>query len=241
MTRTCFISVFTLLLAAQSASGPDYAVKPKDTLSRIAGAELGDAGRWREIAELNGLRPPYKISVGQTLKLPDAAQPPELTSPGKATPGPPKDDGLRTNHREWIWILVLVAALWLFSVIALRVSCWFSLVETSLLRCALLCLALAVLLVLCVGAALLLALGVLRQAWNPLMILISGGLSALLYLVGSVVVTRRILLCKWRSVLTVFVMTHLLVAAFMVVWGLLFGVRSTEAIRESFSKVMDCF
>jgi hypothetical protein len=48
-----------------------YIVKPGDTLSKIAIVTLGAAGKWRIIAELNGLINPDKIRVGQRLQLPD--------------------------------------------------------------------------------------------------------------------------------------------------------------------------
>jgi hypothetical protein len=51
-----------------------------DTLQRIALRELGDASRWVELAELNGLRPPYLtdpalaragvLAYGASIKLP---------------------------------------------------------------------------------------------------------------------------------------------------------------------------
>jgi len=51
-----------------------------DTLQRIALRELGDASRWVELAELNGLRPPYLaesstsgskiLAYGATIKIP---------------------------------------------------------------------------------------------------------------------------------------------------------------------------
>ena len=41
-----------------------------ESLVEIAADELGDASRWREIAELNGLRDPQAISPGQVLRLP---------------------------------------------------------------------------------------------------------------------------------------------------------------------------
>lgn len=47
-----------------------YTVKKGDTLQRIAVQQLGSAGRWREIADLNKIRDPKKIKVGQKLKLP---------------------------------------------------------------------------------------------------------------------------------------------------------------------------
>jgi LysM repeat protein len=47
-----------------------YIVKPGDTLSKIAIGALGAAGKWRIIAELNGIINPDKIRVGQRLQLP---------------------------------------------------------------------------------------------------------------------------------------------------------------------------
>lgn len=54
-----------------------------DTLQRIALRELGDAGRWVELAELNGLRPPYitdaalvragVLAYGASIKIPAPA------------------------------------------------------------------------------------------------------------------------------------------------------------------------
>lgn len=41
-----------------------------EDLMSIAANELGDAGRWREIAELNDIRDPRSIAVGQVLRLP---------------------------------------------------------------------------------------------------------------------------------------------------------------------------
>ena len=48
----------------------EYIVKPGDTLSKIATGALGSAGKWRIIAELNGIINPDKIRVGQRLQLP---------------------------------------------------------------------------------------------------------------------------------------------------------------------------
>lgn len=51
-------------------SGRTYVVKRGDTLSKIALRELGKASRWPEIARLNGLRDPNRITPGQRLRLP---------------------------------------------------------------------------------------------------------------------------------------------------------------------------
>lgn len=41
-----------------------------EDLMAIAARELGDARRWREIADLNGIRDPRAITTGQVLRLP---------------------------------------------------------------------------------------------------------------------------------------------------------------------------
>ena len=51
-----------------------YIVKRDDTLSKIATGTLGSSGKWRLIAELNGIINPDKIRVGQRLQLPDGVQ-----------------------------------------------------------------------------------------------------------------------------------------------------------------------
>ena len=48
-----------------------YTVKKGDTLSKIAKALLGKASRYPEIAKLNNLSNPNKISIGQVLKIPN--------------------------------------------------------------------------------------------------------------------------------------------------------------------------
>ncbi len=48
----------------------EYIVKMGDSLSKIALGTLGSAGKWRLIAELNGIIRPDKIRVGQRLQLP---------------------------------------------------------------------------------------------------------------------------------------------------------------------------
>ena len=49
---------------------PTYIVKPGDTLSKIATGTLGSAGKWRTIAEINGITNPARIRVGRNLQLP---------------------------------------------------------------------------------------------------------------------------------------------------------------------------
>jgi LysM repeat protein len=46
-----------------------YTVKAGDSLAKIALKIFGDAGKWRELADLNGIADPSKIKVGQVLNL----------------------------------------------------------------------------------------------------------------------------------------------------------------------------
>lgn len=47
-----------------------HTVQPGESLSIIARDQLGDLERWRELAELNGINPPYVIYPGQSILLP---------------------------------------------------------------------------------------------------------------------------------------------------------------------------
>lgn len=54
---------------AMPRAGTVTAYDGEDLLS-LAATELGDARRWREIADLNGIRDPRAITVGQVIRLP---------------------------------------------------------------------------------------------------------------------------------------------------------------------------
>jgi len=56
--------------AAAVTATKTYTVKEGDSLWTMAHSQLGDARRVGEIARLNGLQAPYKIKVGQKLRLP---------------------------------------------------------------------------------------------------------------------------------------------------------------------------
>lgn len=51
-----------------------YVVRSGDSLERIARRELGDGARWREVAELNGIKNPNLVRVGQKLAMPAGAK-----------------------------------------------------------------------------------------------------------------------------------------------------------------------
>jgi len=66
---------------AGAAFATDYTVKPGDTLSEIAQA---NGGSWQQLAELNDLRDPDLILVGQTLTL-DGAKRTSVRSERRST------------------------------------------------------------------------------------------------------------------------------------------------------------
>jgi hypothetical protein len=211
-----------LLLASAPCAGADYLVKPGDNLSKIAKSELGDASRWVEIARLNSIDPPYRLRVGQRLRLPDAPRSASAPPPG---PPPEGEAALELPGQAWLWLGAALAAAWVAGALCLRIGCWFSLVEASLGRCAWLALLLAVLLVLSLAGA----AGLAHLAFGgsaPEGLVAAGGVGLLVaYLALSVVVTKRVLGCRWRSVVTVFVMAefaaHSVVAALMLALFLL--------------------
>lgn len=70
-----YVSADLVKSAAETARGKvttakSYIVKKGDTLLSIAAAQLGDFTRWTDIAALNGIRDPNRITVGQRLRLP---------------------------------------------------------------------------------------------------------------------------------------------------------------------------
>jgi LysM repeat protein len=73
-------SILPLLAAPptkpKTASATTYQVEAGDSLSAIAADQLGDAGRWREIYDLNRdqVADPNRIYPGQVLKLPADAE-----------------------------------------------------------------------------------------------------------------------------------------------------------------------
>jgi hypothetical protein len=77
---------------------PFYVVKPGDTLLKIATGTLGSAGKWRIIAEMNGIINPSKIRIGQRLQLPGEV----LEVPGVINTA----EGVRRVGRERIRISI---------------------------------------------------------------------------------------------------------------------------------------
>ena len=63
-----------------------YTVQSGDTLSKIARDVVGELARWRELAYINSIDPPYIIRPGQRLYLPSDESPMIGTVTGQAAP-----------------------------------------------------------------------------------------------------------------------------------------------------------
>jgi len=250
---TLFIAL-VIATTTLSLEASEYIVRPNDTLSQIAKSQLGSSRRWKEIAKLNSLKPPYKLSIGQRLILPDVSsttggpgsveieliprEPPQI----QLQAGAPGAD-IELPAQLWICVLVALVVLWAFSVLCLRIGCWFSLVETSFMRCAFLSLVSSATLVLFLGVLASLGWLVLNQHMIPIVLPVAAAILFLAYLAISIVLTKRILACKWRSVLTVGVMAG--VVADLLALGLMAillatlpGIMATESLQAFVRAVM---
>jgi nucleoid-associated protein YgaU len=79
-------------------SGEVYVVESGDSLERIARRRLDDGGRWREIAQLNGIEDPDRIRVGQKLLLPgDARREDRIVS------APSRDRVVANEGGTWVY------------------------------------------------------------------------------------------------------------------------------------------
>ena len=88
----------------------------------------------------------------------------------------------------------------------IRWSCWFSLVQTSLGKCSLLALLFAVLTLFCAGSLIAIQCYGVREGGESIVTSSASTASAVIYVVGLIVLTKLILQCKWRSVFTILMM-----------------------------------
>ncbi len=90
--KAALVSASTRKVTASQPLRATYVVRSGDSLERIARRELGDGARWREVAELNGIKNPNLVRVGQKLTMPGAAiaSSPAKTRAPQAAPRPGK-------------------------------------------------------------------------------------------------------------------------------------------------------
>jgi hypothetical protein len=259
--RYILLVMIVLIITALPSEAADYIVRHGDTLSKIARKQLGDAKRWSEIAKLNKLKHPYTIRVGQHLVLPDAqTEPKTLREPAPTTVVPLKEVAelpeipqappeetpaiFEIPVKIWLWLLIGLLTYWWFSSFCIYGGCWFSLVETTFSRCMLLSLVLAVLfeiiLLIDMGISILL----IEQKISEHFFIIPVIMSCAAFPFISLVLIKKTLNCKWRSVLTTMVMTQ--IVALLCVTGLYAGlflilprVMGTQAVKEFINALMN--
>jgi tetratricopeptide (TPR) repeat protein len=78
-------------VATLGAKSFRYAVRPGDTLSKIAEAFLKDQYKFYILARYNSISVPRSLRVGQVIQVPGSAPPPQL---------PPPAAGLKDDHGE---------------------------------------------------------------------------------------------------------------------------------------------
>ncbi|MCD6050953.1 MAG: hypothetical protein K0Q55_2356 [Verrucomicrobia bacterium] len=138
------------------------------------------------------------------------------TNPPTVTSAPLTDDlPSLSDFTHLIWAIPLsVLVFLLFQALNLRISCWFSLVETTYLRCLklavyLLLLAIAsgfvMLMIFLIGAAA--RSSGKFEPWSFEALLMIAPFSLPVWFVLSLVVIKRTLECKWRSVVTLLIMS----------------------------------
>ena len=218
-----FVVVVLLLLSASELEAREYVVRRGDTLSNISQAQLGTARRWREIAALNNIPAPHSLKIGQVLTLPDdgaggwggelvlpVPMDPQLNvdAPETQSSGSRAWESLPLPKNLWLWGILALLVLWAFSALCIRVGCWFALVETSFQRCVFLALLHACLLILFLAALAFMFGMLVSKEMSPIVWPAAVGLLVIVDLAISAAITKRVLDCKWRSVLTIGVMAH---------------------------------
>lgn len=87
----------------------EYTVRAGDSLSKIARDVLGDMALWPELAARNGIQAPYRIEVGQVLRLTDdpPEQPVRHIQKGTTIIAPvPQDAPPRAGRSKWAKIML---------------------------------------------------------------------------------------------------------------------------------------
>ena len=104
-----FCLAAVLLTSTASPAANHYTVRKGDTLSGIAASQLNDAGRWRELARINAIEPPYHITPGQSLLipgLPGASPRAESTSDVPAAPAALWEQHIELEEPDLaVWLL----------------------------------------------------------------------------------------------------------------------------------------
>lgn len=162
--------------------------------------------------------------------------------PPKTSPLPIHDsNGVNGNNIWWVLPLALLVSL-LFEALNLRISCWFSLVETSFFRCFKLAVYLLILGIVSFFAGLLLlliggAIGIAAKTepWSMAAVFLTIPIALATWFILSLFVIKHTLDCKWRSVVTLLIMSWFVTWTLGIILAL--STMSLGPIIDQFNKL----
>lgn len=220
MTKTIRFVLLTTLLTVFAAFGETYTVQSGDTLSKIAQKQLNDATRWKEIAELNNLKEPYTLSLGQQLELPGTASNSvtlQTFPPAKQNETPSTTEETQINLSElekfkkyvplvftagattavaFLWYAIYLLLYIFFLGVGYRFTASAVNLETTLRKCIVAAVSVTLSLLIPVGIVLLARWSNPLQ-WPPALLIASPFLLSLGYIFLAMYIIRTCLQCRW--------------------------------------------
>ncbi|MHC4926355.1 MAG: LysM peptidoglycan-binding domain-containing protein [Planctomycetota bacterium] len=221
--KTTWMVLLTIVLLTVTAYGDTYTVQSGDTLSKIAQAELGDSARWKEIAELNDLKEPYSLNVGQQLELPVESSNTLTVEPrshdGQDRTTPASEDisddmseldifsdlqilpflfsNVTLSKAIIIPVIIIHLILGIFFLgVGYRFTASAVNIETTLQRCLIAAMSVSLSILIPIGLVLL-ACWTNPLTWSPSLLLLSPLLLGLGYVFLAMCILRSCLQCRW--------------------------------------------
>lgn len=216
MNRFHWLVLIVLSFCANYLFGDTYVVQKGDSLRKIALQQLGDESKWRELADLNGIKEPFGVNLGAKIILRKSvsSKPALINISDDAVSGEEIDDsdtGMNPSiiwHAVWYFALAYLVVFGIFGSIFLKMGCWFSLVEASFFRCVVFSLISSFLFFVCIVFLLGVSYFVLKEMIPSFDMRFLILLVLFFYGLGMAIFMKKYFACKWRSLFTIFAMTN---------------------------------
>ena len=197
------IIAMMLWFAGGANASAKYVVKPGDTLIKISKTQFGSGDKWKAIAELNNIKPPYHIHAGQTLLLP----------PGSVQESEPVEDGddcisqiteiEADEHLSPLSFIIAVVFGFVPSIVSFKFTGWLFGVKTTLARCTAISFILYILMAVCCYTI------VYQNNSKYFSYYLWSCIISLPIL--SVIACQKIFPCKWRQAIGIFLVSGLVI------------------------------